>query len=95
MLLTVDFAAGSPCDTVRCREGSYCRVDETNAPKCACSDICTADYTPVCGSDGKTYPNRCALYSTSCKSGYNTTVAYQGECATQGLSNNVYFHLRD
>ena len=57
----------------------YC---QKQCQQCAdCGDVCTADYTPVCGTDGKTYSNKCELKVTACRTG-NTdlTVAYDGEC---------------
>jgi hypothetical protein len=36
--------------------------------------ICTANYDPVCGKDGKTYSNSCFA------SGANVEVDYVGEC---------------
>lgn len=39
------------------------KVDETPSPNCTeqprSSVICTADYTPVCGCNQKTYSNAC------------------------------------
>ena len=32
-----------------------------------CPSMCPANYVPICGSDGNTYPNTCALKSAACK----------------------------
>ena len=64
------------------------------APTCQCNEICTADYTPVCGSDGKTYPNECGLEVEACKTGKNLTVVKQGECGMYLNTNaKIMYHL--
>ena len=46
-----------------------------------CMTVCTANYSPVCGTDGVTYSNVCHLKMTACITGNkDLTIAYKGEC---------------
>ena len=45
-----------------------------------CPELCTEQYEPVCGSNGKTYSNLCKLNSEACKSRVSLRMAYRGEC---------------
>ena len=49
-------------------------------PKCVCPDLCPQRMAPVCGSDGLTYENDCAMRRASCKSEKTITVANRGPC---------------
>jgi len=63
------------CGTCWC-----CQLDTSQD----CPQICTLDYTPVCGTDGNTYSNACSLKGASCNPGRNgLKVAHLGECVEE------------
>ena len=46
-----------------------------------CPTICPANYSPVCGSDGRTYSNRCQLDIANCQDKQTDIyVVNDGEC---------------
>ena len=46
-----------------------------------CPEFCIANYYPLCGTDGNTYPNHCTLEQYACKNAiYDLAIAYEGEC---------------
>lgn len=67
---------------LRCAAGSYCEFTATQ--RCGMADqmgtcevqpqMCTAQYDPVCGCNGKTYSNGCAANAAG------TSVASKGAC---------------
>lgn len=69
-------ATGKEC----CPGYKVCPNDTKNSCQKSCGEtsseniVCTADWSPVCGENGKTYSNKCFLNKTGVK------IAYEGEC---------------
>ena len=47
----------------------------------SCDFVCADIYAPVCGTDGKTYGNKCSMQLEACTQKKNVSVAHNGECS--------------
>jgi len=57
------------CPKYECKKGSPCD-----------GMVCTREYRPVCGSDGKTYSNKCVFSVANCKANRKLTIKHPGKC---------------
>ncbi|KAE8636359.1 hypothetical protein XENTR_v10002953 [Xenopus tropicalis] len=70
------------CENVDCGPGKKCKMNKKNKPRCVCAPDCS-NITwkgSVCGIDGKTYKDECALLKAKCKGVPELDVQYQGKC---------------
>lgn len=78
-----------PCDYITCEDPKICRLDYERNANCKCSEFCSDDFTPVCGSDGRTYTNECYLRRQACKTMPDLRIVFHGLC-DEGRDINLY-----
>lgn len=71
-------------------DGECGEASSGSASASECPDACTQEYNPVCGSNGKTYSNKCMLTIAQCDNpDANITLASEGECGVASASSST------
>lgn len=82
------------CEGVNCGPGKVCKM-KGGRPQCVCSPNCSNISTKhaVCGSDGNSYKDECALLMARCRGHPDLEIMYQGECKSKPiiLLMSVYY----
>ena len=78
-----------PCAKVGCDFYSKCFAKQDRSTECVCP-VCDDQYSPVCGSDGKTYANECLMKSESCKMKKNIKLTKQSACGKISFSVSTF-----
>ncbi|GAA6083681.1 follistatin-related protein 5 isoform X1 [Tachysurus ichikawai] len=79
------------CKHKYCGLGKHCVVDYASGEgECQCLDRCKPHYKPVCGSNGKFYPNHCELHRASCLAHERITIVHSEECFYKGKEWKKY-----
>lgn len=55
------------CKDIKCDFDATCEVGPDGFPRCSCIFNCSADTSPVCGSDFRTYNSLCLMKLEGCQ----------------------------
>lgn len=95
MFACVEFSALDTCQLNPCPDPyAICRISDDGERECTCPAICTADYSPVCGTDGQTYSNLCLMKVSACEQGMMIKVKSPGKCKSKWAFNLLGFSHR-
>ncbi|XP_028399649.1 neurogenic locus notch homolog protein 2-like isoform X2 [Dendronephthya gigantea] len=83
-----DYITKDECEKKLCKgilcpgQGEVCQLDKYHRATCDCPVECppNSGSSPVCGSDGITYENKCEMDMTACVTGERIDVVNQGVC---------------
>lgn len=74
--------AVDPCSFTECAFYATCIFQRRDGTaRCECSDLCPTAFSPVCGSNLRTYWNKCFLKREACFMKQNTSVSSIGPCS--------------
>ena len=79
--LLTSFLLVGDCSFTECPYYANCVTQRDGTALCACSQLCSSSFRPVCGSNSRTYWNECFLKREACFMRQNTSVLSLGTCS--------------
>ncbi|XP_072021184.1 uncharacterized protein [Amphiura filiformis] len=78
------------CDEVPCQQAGQNQINDDGSPSCLQS--CAYDYSPVCGSNGHTYPNKCEIQNEiRCFPNVSLEVVFEDDCNKSVAVTSVFW----
>ena len=72
----IDPVAEGPCAD---EEGEEVEAIAVERMTVECPSQCSFEFSPVCGSDGRTYNNKCHLRVEACRAGSKLKIIHKGQ----------------
>ena len=81
ILFTFCMSILDPCNKIKCDYGSVCKPSRDDTASCVCLPCPDENvYSPICGSDGRTYASECSMNVENCKMKKRVSIARTGSC---------------
>ncbi|XP_067019001.1 uncharacterized protein [Acropora muricata] len=84
---------GKSCEDLLCKNYAQCIATDEGQAQCRCPQNCSAGRRPVCGTNGKSYLNMCALKKEACNLGQMIRERNHGLCSEPFANAAHYFPL--
>ena len=90
-ILCLQFSALDTCELNPCPDPyAICSITKLGERQCACPEICTSIYSPVCGTDGQTYGSECQMKAEACKQGMMIKIKAPGRCNSKEIFCRIF-----
>lgn len=86
--------AGKSCEALLCKNYAQCIATDEGHAQCRCPQNCSAGRRPVCGTNGKSYLNMCALKKEACNLGQMIRERNHGLCSKYSLDGGYTVEFR-
>ena len=80
VILGIKLTFIDPCVNYKCSENAMCVPAAGEQATCVCQACDAKSYTPVCGSNGRTYASHCHLKNHACENYKRIDIVKKASC---------------